>query len=160
MEHPDWFSGWRDEAVRELQDKNARLERDYGIGSGGRYDYDLDTSTLVFSSDNGARAVAEIQVLGTTSAAAGNWLWAWANPDWPEPLTADSLKVREFGDEHEICELTHDYVFPEDGVTLNGLGWELSAAAVRVCDAIGAYRPPRDEGGGLYLLMRSIAWAA
>src|SRR5262245_11025258 len=84
MRDPDWYFDWRAQAFRELQDKNARLEQEFGVGRGGLYDYDLATGTLVFSPDGYRKSVAEIQVLGTTSQAVGNWLWAWANPDWPE----------------------------------------------------------------------------
>ena len=78
------------------------------------------------------------------------------NSRWPKERIADSELVRAFGEQHGICELTHDCVEDED---VNALGWELSAAMIRVTDALGAYRPPRDEGGGLYLTYKSIVWA-
>ncbi|WP_244735119.1 hypothetical protein [Mesorhizobium sp. 113-3-9] len=43
---------------------------------------------------------------------------------------------------------------------LEALGWELTAAMVRVCEALGAYRSPRGEGGGLYLIFKSAGWAS
>jgi hypothetical protein len=70
----------------------------------------------------------------------------------------DSLLVRDFGERNGICELMHDYVDPEDD--LNALGWQLTAAMVRITGALGAYRPPRDEGGGLFLVYRSVSWAS
>jgi hypothetical protein len=67
--------------------------------------------------------------------------------------------VREFGDKHGICDLLHGCVEPGER-DLGSLGWELTAAAARICNVAGAYRPPRDEGGGLYLLMTNVSWAA
>ena len=64
--------------------------------------------------------------------------------------------MRAFGEDHGICELTHDFVEDDD---LNVFGWTLAAVMARVTDALGAYRPPRDEGGGLYLTYKSVAWA-
>ena len=49
-----------------------------------------------------------------------------------------------------IADLTEAYV--RDDGDLNALGWGLTAVAARVCGALGAYRPPRDEGGGLFLI--------
>ena len=51
----------------------------------------------------------------------------------------------------------HDHVDPEDD--LNALGWQLTAAMVRITGALGAYRPP-DEDGGLFLVYRSVFWAS
>jgi hypothetical protein len=156
MEHPDWYPDWRHDAVHQLQEKNARLKSEFRLGEWPRYDYDVDTGKLVFSDHNVPRVIAEIQIVGTTSAKAGNWLWAWANEHWPAERTADSEIVRAYGEKHGICDLTHAYVEDTD---LNALGWELTSVMVRITNALGAYRPPRDEGGGLYLTYKSIAWA-
>ena len=147
------------EAFRQLEDKNANLTREYGIGDGkGRYDYDIPNGVLSFSPEGGGPSVlADIQVVGTTSESSRNWLWAWANAHFPEESTEDSSRTRDFGEKYGICELTHDYVWAlEDGV-VNVLGWELAAAAVRVCNAVGAYKPPSKGGGALFLLIRSIS---
>lgn len=157
MEDPDWYSDWRHEAVHLLQDKNDQLKREFRLGDWPRFDYDLATRELVFSEDGKPRVVAEIQVVGSTSENAGNWLWGWANSHWPEDCIEDAERVCEFGEEHGVGELISGYV--EDG-DLNALGWELTAVAARVCDAVGAYRPPRDEGGGLFLLYRNVRWVS
>jgi hypothetical protein len=156
MRHPDWYSDWRHEAVHQLQDKNAELEAQFRLGTWPRYDYDVDARTLTFSEDGVVKVVAEIQVVGTTSIKARNWLWGWANSLWPIECVTDSRQVRSFGEEHEICELTHKYV---DGEEINHLGWELTAVTVRVTGALGAYRPP-DEDGALFLIVKTIAWAS
>ena len=157
MSEPEWYANWRHEAVHELQEKNERLIEDYRLGSWPRYDYDLDSSMLTFSEEGRAKVVAEIQVVGTTSANAGNWLWAWDNAHWPADTIVDAQKVRDFGEQNGISELTDSYVEDDD---LNARGWELTAVAARVCNAVGAYRPPRDEGGGFFLLYRSIQYVA
>jgi len=156
MKSPDWYRSWCHEAVHQLEEKNARLNSEFRILDWPRFDYDIDAGTLIFSENGAPKVVTEIQVIGTTSAKAGNWLWGWANSHWPEDRVADAQRVRAFGEEHGICELTHDTIDDKD---LNGLGWELTAVAARVTDAIGAYRPPRTEGGALYLTYKSVVWA-
>jgi hypothetical protein len=155
MSDPDWYGDWRHEAVHILQAKNAALGEQFRIDDWPRYDYNLDHRQLIFSKNGEPRVIADIQVVGSTSAAAGNWLWSWGNSHWPLDCTEDAERVRDFGELHGISQLTEDYVESGD---LNGLGWELTAIAARVCNAPGAYRPKRDEGGGLFLLYRAVHW--
>ena len=157
MEHPDWYPDWRHEAFHRLQEKTARLRSEFRLGDWPRFDYDVDAGTLIFSDQGIPKVIAEIQIVGSTSAAAGNWLWAWGNSNWPMERVTDAELVRAFGEKHGICELAHDYVEDRE---LNALGWSLAAVMVRVTDALGAYRPPRDEGGGLWVTYKSMTWAS
>lgn len=156
LTHPEWYSDWRHDAVHQLQEKNARLTAEFRLNDWPRYDYEVDAGTLIFSDAGVPKVIAEIQIAGTTSVNAGDWLWAWANTHWPRARVTDSALAKAYGEEHGICELTHESVDSED---LNALGWALTAVMARITGALGAYRPPRDEGGGLYLIYRNIAWA-
>jgi hypothetical protein len=155
MEHPDWYPDWRHRAVHDLQEKNERLTSEFRLGTWPRYDYDLDAGILTFSDQGVSKVIAEIQVVGSTSQRAGDWLWAWANSHWPPEMVIDSRLARAFGQEHGVCELTHESLEEED---LNSLGWSLTAVTARLANALGAYRPPRDEGGALFLIYKSMAW--
>jgi len=156
MKHPEWYPDWRHDAVHQLQEMNARLKAEYRLDDWPRYDYDVDAGTLIFSDQGVAKVIAEIQIAGTTSLSAGNWLWAWGNSHWPAERVTDAELVRAFGEEHGICELTHDYV--EEGDNLNALGWELTSVMVRITQALGAYRPP-DQNGALFLTYKTVMWA-
>ena len=158
MEEPAWYGEWRHEAVHELQAKNAAIRDAFRLGSWERFDYDLDAGTMTFSEAGVPKVIADIQIAGSTSARAANWLWAWGNPHWPQARVTDSFLVKAFGEENGICELAHDYV--DDAEDINALGWELTAVMVRLVEADGAYRPPRDEGGGLYLAYKALRWAS
>ncbi|MBZ9677782.1 DUF6882 domain-containing protein [Mesorhizobium sp. ES1-1] len=103
------------------------------------------------------KVIAEIQIAGTASARAGNWLWAWANSDLPDRLISDAKQVRSFGEMNSIDELAQSYVTDEDD-QLESLGWELSAVMSRICGGLRIYRCP-DSHGGLYLMFKSIGWA-
>jgi len=157
MENPDWYPDWRHEAFKELEAKNERLRAEFRVGGWPRFDYDIPAGTLTFSENGIAKVVAEIQVAGSTSDKAGNWVWAWANAQVPMARSADAARVRAFGEEHSIPELVHDRVRDPD---LDVLGWEMTAVMVRVTNALGAYRPPRGEGGALYLTLKNVAWAS
>ncbi|UCI33428.1 DUF6882 domain-containing protein [Mesorhizobium sp. B4-1-4] len=155
---PDWYSDWRDEAFEQLKVKNERLHKDFRLGTWPRYDYDLKTGKLLFSEEGTVKVIAEIQIAGTTSAKANNWLWAWANANLPGELLGDAKLVRSFGEKNGIDELARAYV-TDGNNDLEPLGWELTGAMVRICNALGAYRSPSGEGGGLYLIIKRIGWA-
>nr|WP_250888670.1 DUF6882 domain-containing protein [Mesorhizobium sp. dw_380] len=70
----------------------------------------------------------------------------------------DAKLVRSFGETNSIDELAQSYVRDVDN-ELEVLGWELSAVAVRICDALGAYRSPLGEGDARYYIIKAISWA-
>lgn len=165
MEHPDWYPAWRRAAFDELTEKNKRLATEFKLGHWARYDYDLVSGTVRFSNDGIVRVMAEVEIAGTTSSAGGDWLWSWANPHFPQARTADAERVRAYGHEHGISELTDEHVtggaLIGSGTNLDGLGWELTAVMARVTGVIGAYCPPsRNDAGRLYLTCKSIAWVS
>ena len=155
---PDWYPAWRDEALQQLNAKNDRLQKEFRLGSWSRYDYDMTTGKLLFSKDGAIKVIAEIQIAGSTSARADNWLWAWANSNLPDELLCDSKLARSFGEKNSIDELAQAYV-TDTNDDLEALGWELTGATVRICDSLGAYRSPRGEGGALYLIVKNVSWA-
>jgi len=77
----------------------------------------------------------------------------------PGEFLSDAKLVRSYGEENGIDELAQAYVTDMDN-DLEALGWELTGAMVRICNALGAYRSPRGEGGALYLIFKSISWAS
>jgi hypothetical protein len=155
MSNPDWYSTWRHDAVHQLMEKNARVGAEFRLGDWARYDYDLDTGTLIFSEQGVPRMIAKIQIVGSTSIKAGNWLWAWANTHLPPGLTTDAQLARAFGEEHGVIELSQ---YCQEDNDPNALAWELTAVTTRLAGALGAYRPSH-EGGCLYLIYKSVDWA-
>jgi hypothetical protein len=154
MNAPEWYDAWCEEAFATFTGKQNRLVDTYRLSSWERYDYDAAAGTLTFSDAGAARVVAEIQVLGTTSDA--DWLWGWANDHWPASSVAAMERVRAFGAEHGIEELTSEFLASDD---LDGMGWMLAAIAARILDAEGAYRAP-SETGALYLVLQSIKFVS
>src|SRR5262249_28736470 len=48
---------------------------------------------------------APAQIIGSFDSEAGSWMWAWANSSIAASLTRDSLRVREYGEQHQIRRL-------------------------------------------------------
>ncbi|TJV07234.1 MAG: hypothetical protein E5Y12_01775 [Mesorhizobium sp.] len=155
---PDWYPAWRDEAIEQLNAKNDRLEKDFQLGHWSRYDYDIETRRLLFSKGDEIKVTAEVQIAGSTSIKSQSWLWAWANSNWPDDVMVDAKLVRSFGETNSVDELAQSSVTDVDD-DLKVLGWELSAVAVRICDALGAYRSPSGEGEARFYIIKAIRWA-
>ena len=154
MTQPDWYSDWLHKAVHELQAKNDRVESEFNIGHWENWFYDLEEGTIVFSDGDEPKVIAKIQVIGSTSTRAKNWLWAWGNCSIPEAMTVDARQTKAFGEEHGIEDLTRSYVNDDD---FEALGWELTAVATRLANTVGAYRPS-GERGAIYLVYKDIRW--
>jgi hypothetical protein len=74
MTSPEWYPDWRHAAVHELQAKNKALHAKFSIDEWPRFDYDVDAGTLIFSDASGPKVRAVIQIAGSTSERAGDWL--------------------------------------------------------------------------------------
>lgn len=155
MQAPDWYDAWCEDAFETFRGKQERLLETYRLDSWERYDYDANAATLTFSDGGQPRVIADMQVLG--SIGDDDWVWGWANANWPT-LSVEGLKpLHAFGVVNGIEELTTEFLTSDD---LQGLGWMLAAIATRVLDAEGAYRAPTPEGGAVYLLLRSLEFVS
>jgi hypothetical protein len=123
------------------------MSETHRLGHWPRFDYDLENGRLTFSDEAGPKVACDVQVVGTVGQK--DWLWGWANPHLPKGCTEQVLAVRAYGDDHNIAELASASVKAKD---LQGLGWMLTAATVRLLEADGAYRPPN----GLFMVCKSI----
>ena len=155
MHAPPWYAEWRHDAIHELAAKQDRLKETHRLGTWPRFDYDAQAGTLTFSDAGGPKVMADIQIVGSTGPS--DWLWSWANAHWSDCCIQDMHRVREFGLEHRIEELTSEYLEDEN---LNSLGWEMTPVTARVLDAVGAYRPPSENGGGLFLVYKTIKFVS
>jgi hypothetical protein len=155
MKEPHWYPAWREDALRELMAKTERLKESHKLGSWPRFDFAPEAGTLTFSDENGPQVIAEVQVVGSINSA--TWLWSWANPTWDDYCAGDMQRVRQFGEENGIGELTSGCLEDDD---LNQLGWEMTAVAARLLGAVGAYRPPDDSGRALFVVCKSMEFVS
>ena len=124
-------------SIEELQLKTRGHVEVWGIDRISGWDLDQGTGELTFSFADGIKAVTPAQIIGTYNSEDHTWLWAWDNPSVNENLTKDALKVRNYGEEHHIDRLTkRKWVGTEDDA------WAMTALAVKLCGAQGAYRGP------------------
>jgi len=154
MQAPNWYDAWCEEAFAAFTAKQRHVAETFRLETWERYDYDANEGVLTFSDGHGPRVVCDIQVLGAT--ADGEWRWGWAAIQWRQAMLQDVERVRAFGVENGVEELTTPQLRSDD---LDGLGWMLAAIAARVVEAQGAYRVPAGAGG-LYLILRSLKFVS
>lgn len=105
------------------------------------YDVDLDAGEIVWSFDDGTRAVAPVQVVGTLNRADGTFLWAWQHPSVPEPLAQHAALVRDLGSEVNDARLTTAKIAASEDEA-----WSFTALAVKLGEANGGYRGGGNDG--------------
>lgn len=106
------------------------------FGNSERWDFSQDTGELVFTfPDMIVRAPA--QVIGSFDSREGSWRWAWANASIATSLARNSVRVREYGEQHRIRRLTAETWLGEEMD-----GWHMAALANRLCQSNGVYRGP------------------
>jgi hypothetical protein len=149
----DKFEKLLGEAVQFLKGRQARLWEEFQISSYERYDWDQGTGQLVFSNGGRPRVIADIVFVGSVSTKTNTWLWSWANGSHLEPVKAKMREVRAYGEHHRLLKLAaaHWSATEPDG-------WEMTAIAALLLDAVGAYRTPSDYGF-TFMLMTRVSWA-
>jgi hypothetical protein len=126
--------------ARQLALADVIGERPWGLG--------LKEGQIAFGND----LRFGVQILGTRSDATDSWMWAWANDasNLPPPLVEASRKVRAYGEQHAIPELT-SRTFPLDAISDHGL----TMACRGLLDAACYYRAPY-EGGAAFVLLDGV----
>jgi len=131
------FKKLLDASMEELRLKTVAHQTGWGFGKATRWSLDQSRGDLIFTFDEGVVATCPAQIIGSFDSAEGSWLWAWANPSIADSLKRDSLRVRDYGQQHQIARLTSaEWLSTEADV------WPVAALACKLCAAQGVYRGP------------------
>ena len=144
--NPQDFDDFVHPLTHEAISKNDRNRERYGKHN--RWDWDSDSAVLTFSDPENSTLRIHVTIVGTTQG--DSWQWSWANGNIPPNSKRDMEKVREFGETTEYSQLTSRFLKTDEYT-----GWEMTAVAAHVLDALGTYRFPTDDGH-CYLVYRTI----
>lgn len=134
-ETPD-FKAFVEGSMEGLRLQTEAHQGAWRLGDSERWDFSQDTGELVFTfPDMIVRAPG--QIIGSFDSAEGSWLWAWANSSIAASLARDSVRVRQYGEQHKVRRLT---VPSWSAVEMDG--WRMAALANRLCGSNGVYRGP------------------
>ena len=109
------------------------------FGEEDRWDFSKSSGELVFTFPE-IVVRTSAQIIGSFDSREGRWLWGWANTTIPDSLTRDSVRVREYGEQHQIRRLTTPKWSGEEMD-----GWHMAALANHLCESNGCYRGPSDK---------------
>jgi len=141
------YSKLVDESHDYLDNRIARAQETFGIWQYERFDCDLPAGRIWWSDAGIPKVEARLIVVGSLSTESNTWLWGWANSNLKGVAMEDIERVRNFGEENGLEQLT-ERKWPADGAD----GWEMTAIAARLLEAESAYRTP-SRTGFLYLLL-------
>ena len=88
-----WLNEGNQRALEAL-----RRNREWGIEAAAQWFFDQDTALLPFTFPERV-IVTPLQFLGSHNAKTGTWMWAWANDSIDPRLKADSMALREVGEQ-------------------------------------------------------------
>lgn len=108
---PDWWSlSWdqlREGAMAHAQAQTSAHSAAWGMDSA---DWAVDMTTRVLTFTNvRVRAEAPMQVIGTLSPD-GTFMFGWDHPSVPEEAGMAAKSLRDYGEEHDLPELTTQVV--------------------------------------------------
>ncbi|WP_309395831.1 DUF6882 domain-containing protein [Cerasicoccus maritimus] len=133
------------QCLEDLQVKSQAHEIAWGLNE-SKFVLDQVEGQIGFESPNDMLISAPVQIIGAYFPTEKVWQWSWDNNTVRPPLTEDADKVRAYGQEKGIAELTTAEVKIDDEAQC----WEFTALACGLADAQGAYSAPT---GNLVLFM-------
>ena len=81
------FDAFVAESVEQLEKKQDKLQREFGLGGHAAFLFDQATGTLEFKHGSGAvQVTAQVVPIGSFSERSETWQWAWANDSFPPAL--------------------------------------------------------------------------
>lgn len=130
---------------------NDAHEREWHLGHAESWNVDQPTGRLVFSFKKGVFVTTRVQIVGTWSRKGGSFLWGWDHPSVLPPLQHAARRVREFGLEHAIPDLTEQKVACDEQ-----RAWEFTALAMRLSNASGGYRGEARPGAFVFMTFDDV----
>lgn len=99
---------------------------------------DLEAGTITFTNDEKKLVItAPVQVIGSYNTEDGTWLWGWDHPSVSEPLAEFARRVRTFGEQHGLEDLTTRKI----NASIDD-AWRFTALASHLGGGEGAYCGP------------------
>lgn len=133
------FYAFMDSTFAELEQKQVALSESYGLGNGaGRWWFDQASSKLqFFDAADQLEAEADVINIGSYSAKASSWKWAWCNEAVLPAQQERAAKLKELEELTGIALFGLDHVFE---IGDEAMAWELTAMAVHYLKALGCYK--------------------
>ncbi|MES1200675.1 MAG: DUF6882 domain-containing protein [Pseudomonadota bacterium] len=112
---------------------------------------DQQAGIIQFERKDGSLVTGPVQIVGAWNPRTSLFTWGWDHPSVQTRLRADAERTRWFGDKHGLNELT------ERRLKLSEMdAWRLTAVAMKVNAATGAYRGPTENGPVIFMTLGDL----
>ena len=136
------FEEFKQRCIKYLIEKQKVFNEE--IKNYTKFYYDLKLMQLELKSFWQKRKY-RITVIGTYSTVYSSWLWGWANKDFPDNCTNDSLQLKK------LYLKTQYNIFDDEGIKCSSIeADELSAISINFLNAKGLYKV-KDQEPWLFL---------
>lgn len=119
----------------QAQTANMLHNADWRLGEETAWRLDQATGQLTLSFADGSLALTPAQIIGSFHHEEGSFLWGWDHPSVQADLKHNALVVKQFGQKQKAKELVKGRLHCTEQ-----RAWELTALAMRLNHAKGAYR--------------------
>lgn len=130
----------------EAQVANMLHNSTWRLGEEKSWHLDQNSGQLLLTFDDGTFALTPAQIIGTFHHQDSSFMWGWNHPSVLPALKRNAVTVKEFGKEQKAKELTKGSVTCSEH-----RAWELTALAMRLNQAKGAYRIEVKPGVSMFL---------
>ena len=127
-------------SLDEMEEKQSRLEQEYGLGSFERFAVDYEESLLLFCDGESEKVAAKITPIASHVPEKHSLRWAWANEAFPAEVRNAASFTRQ------LADLTGFDMFNMETIECDeDMAWEINAMACRQAGALGIYRIPHGQ---------------
>ncbi|KAF0185717.1 MAG: hypothetical protein FD124_2031 [Alphaproteobacteria bacterium] len=139
-----WAQAWADLRIRQ-----GEMARRLKL-TDATWHVNQDAGLIEFQRADGALVRAPVQIIGSWNPKNEMFTWGWDHPSVHTRCRADAERTRWFGDAHDVRDLTARQVRVSEAEA-----WRLTAVAMKVNAAQGAYRGPT-EGPVVFMTMGDL----
>jgi len=138
-------------SVEKLEIATNSQSQEWGFGEEKAWTLDQDSGILNLEYFDSKVVHVPAQIIGTYNSEDEAFIWAWGNSSIDLELKTSSQLVKDFGEKHDLQELTTEKIFDEEHRI-----WQLTALAYYLSDAYGAYRGPISDSMHVFMTFGKI----
>jgi len=140
-----WAEAWAD-----LHRRQRYLAAKAGLANAS-WAVDQSAGLIQFAREDGAVLIAPVQIIGSWNPMTETFTWGWDHPSVVTRLRASAERTRWFGEAHGLPEFTEPRMKASETDA-----WRMTAVAMKVNGAAGAYRGPTD-GPVIFMTMGELS---
>ncbi|MEA9414687.1 DUF6882 domain-containing protein [Flavobacterium sp. PL02] len=141
------YSDFAINICNEFKSIQEKFVEKYNLNDFTEWFYDEETSLITFKKGQ-TELNFEYIPIGSYSNSGKTWLWAWNNKELLHNNKLKTLLIKQFGEKNNYSKLTEGFFDADKYV-----GWELTAIAYNMIEAIGSYRIVNDNNLEIYFLL-------